>query len=191
MAIVAAAPLSKFLLSLVQITAMAGSPRGESTFLHLIVRPWNLTPFFQMVSAAAANWADPASFDLPSYPIQPKQPSHYWLQLLKTGNLIPASPSLETNLWGSLVETLTSIFGCAPPVLANILIDLWLTDMGEGEFIFLCFFCCPEHKEHIHVPLSWSKWLFKFQVSSAYAPALFLFLLTYLCFNNIWYMKIS
>lgn len=51
--IVTAAPLTKCLFSLVQIIARAGSPRGESTFLHLIVRPWNLVPFFQMASAAA------------------------------------------------------------------------------------------------------------------------------------------
>lgn len=150
---------------------MAGSPRGESTFLHLIVRPWNLTPFFQMASAAAANWADPASFDLPSYPIQPKQPSHYWLQLFETGNLIPARPSLETNLWGSLVETVTSIFGRAPPALGKH--PNWFTvnrHGGRGVYFLVFFFCCPEHMEHIHVPLSWSKWLFKFQVSaSAYA----------------------
>lgn len=34
--------------ALVQITARPGRPRGESTFLHLSVRPWNPDPFFQM-----------------------------------------------------------------------------------------------------------------------------------------------
>lgn len=50
-------------------------PEGKSTFLHLIVRPWNPIPFFQMASEAA-DLAGLASFDLPNDPVQPKQPSH-------------------------------------------------------------------------------------------------------------------
>lgn len=97
--------------ALVQITARPGRPRGKSTFLHLSVRPWNPVPFFQM-AWAAADWAGPASFDPPSYPIQPKQPSHYWLQLFGTGNLIPVPrwrPICEVVWWKSLPPSLAPV----------------------------------------------------------------------------------
>lgn len=99
-----AAPLTKRLCALIQITARPGRPRGESTFLHLIVRPWNPIPFFQMASEAT-DLASLASFDPPNDPVQPKQPSHYWLQLFGTGNLIPVShwrPICEVVWWKSL-----------------------------------------------------------------------------------------
>ena len=48
-----AAPLTKRLYAVVQITAGPGRRRGESTFLHLIVRPWSPVPLFQMAPAPA------------------------------------------------------------------------------------------------------------------------------------------
>lgn len=117
--VVTTVPLTKGLFSLVQITAWAGSPRGEHTFLHLIVRPWNLASFFQMASAAAAaNEADPASSDPPSYPIQPKQPSHNRLQLFDTRNLIGVPrrrPICEVVGW----KPFTPSLAFAPPVLGK------------------------------------------------------------------------
>lgn len=99
-----AAPLTKCLCALIQITAWPGRPRGGSTFLHLVVRPWNPIPFFQMASEAA-DLVGLASFDPPSDPVQPKQPSHYWLQLFGTGNLILVPhwrPICEVVWWKSL-----------------------------------------------------------------------------------------
>lgn len=72
-----AALLTKCLFAPVQITSRPSRPTGESTFLHLIVRPWNPFPLFQMASAAAAaaeaDFAGPASVEPPSYPICPTQ----------------------------------------------------------------------------------------------------------------------
>lgn len=151
--IVTAVPFSKCLFSLVQITAQAGSPNGESTFLHLIVRPWSLVSFFQMATAAA-NWANPASSDLPSYPIQPKQPSHYWLQLFDTRNLIPVPrwrPICEVVWWKPFPLSLAFALSVLKKNHPN-----WFMFAGEIVFFSFCFviFFPPWTYGALHVVLS-------------------------------------
>lgn len=82
--------------------------------------------------------------------VQPKQPSHYWLQLFGTGNLIPVPhwrPICEVVWWKSLPPSLALVL-LYP---ANSLIDLWLTkEEGRGGVdwnVIFSLLCWPECRE--------------------------------------------
>lgn len=92
------APLTEWLFAAVQITARTGRPRGESTFLHLIVRPWNPVPLFQM--ASGADWAGPSSVDPPSHLICPTQATKSLLAANIWDWEFNPNPPLETSLLG-------------------------------------------------------------------------------------------
>lgn len=91
---------SSCLFAVVQITAKPTRPRGESTFLHLIVRPWIPVPLFQMASATAADLAGPAFTNPPYSSICPTQATLSQLVATVWNWELNPSRSLETSLRG-------------------------------------------------------------------------------------------